>query len=425
MSRFRIVVLSCLCGLPTNSYAAEISRLASSFEEDNPLGLFLDAQFEHRIYHSNILREVHQNSRVENTPELLFKRVDNWLNLDVRIGLFRDLEFRYQLPIALRQTRSWTFSPGKDNSNSSIYNNCISAEGSLRDPSCPLTGSGQEPLFAVPAQSYRAGLDNMTFGLAYALMNQRKQEHLPTWIWTIDYVAPTARVLNPSEPTSQGDLGPVGDGFHRYKFMTTFSKRMGVFDPYVQLHYTLPWKGPHAYSNCDTPNSPSLGRPENCGQEGWLRSETVGQAPHLAGVIAGSEINLFEDSSLQSKLAFDLRAFANYVSAGRYYNELSDVFGKLLRTQEYLHIGAQVGLVAYAADYLHFKAHASWARNTDHFLTYEEFGKDLNGNGAIDLTGVPNELNPQFDWRADMVSRRFRTGNSQHIQFNVTATVAF
>jgi len=357
--------------------------------------------------------------------ELLFQSNQDQLNASLHIGLGRGLEFRYVLPVVFQMERSWTFMKGTTTQNSTITNNCVGLNGDIISTDCVTNGSGAIPLFQVPSTARRSGLDNMTFGLTYALFNQKRDVSKPTWTVSFDYTAPTATVLNPSITTSQSRPGAIGDGVHRFKWATTMSRRMGIADPYVQFHYSLPWRGPRAYSNCEDADKGLLGTPQNCGQEGWSRSVTGIQAPHIGGIQVGTEVNLIEDASQQTKFAFDVRGLANYVSEGRYYNEMSDLFGKLLFSDEYLQMGGQFGLVAHVASVLQFKANGAVLYNTDHFVTNESIGRDLNGDGTIELTGLPAEVNPNFDWRVDMVSRRFRVSESLTYRIDFTTTIVF
>ena len=72
----------------------------------------------------------------------------------------------------------------------------------------------------------------------------------------------------------------------------------------------------------------------------------------------------------------------------------------------------------------------SWAYNTEHFLTNESIGTDLNkpgeaGYGTVDPIGNPSELNPNFDSRVDRVGRRFRISEQMVFRVNVTASFNF
>jgi hypothetical protein len=275
----------------------------------------------------------------------------------------------------------------------------------------------------------------MHFGLAYAFFNQNRDDTKPMWIVGMDYEAPTAKQRDPSQDnTVTGERGNVGDRVHKYTFYTSLSRKTGVADPYFKLHYTVPVQGPGAYSNCSnrTQNpstgmfeSPTLGRPGNCFTGPWNRKETGIQAPHLGGFLFGTEFTAFSEQTKAQKFSLDLRVIGNYVSAGRYYNELSAALRKLLATQDYFQIGGQVGAVASAGEAFILRASGTFLYNTDHTLTNEVIGQDVNNNGSVDVTEFPGELNPNFDFRTDLVSRRFRATESKTFRLELSAAFSF
>ncbi len=421
--RSHAVVVALLALLPVADVrAAEITRIASSGEPNDPFGMYLTVRYQREQEKAKILRETHQDGSVKDVAELSYLSVDNRLLLEARIGLWQDLEFRYALPVVFSQTQTWGFAAGTDAENSTLTRNCTQANGDLTDPNCPASGAGRRSILEVPASSYRTGLANMSFGLAYALFNERKDPSKPMWILGVDYEAPTATMRDPTIATSQEAPGSLGDRVHKYTFYTAFSKKMGVADPYFRLHYALPWRGPGYYSNCDHPDPSNMAAPGNCSTGDWSRAETGIKAPHTGGITFGVELNAYDEAKTQQKVALDLRVIGNYVSEGRYYNQMTDLFGKLLYTQDHAQLGGSFGLTAWAAEYLGLNATATVLYNTEHTLTDEVIGRDLDGNGTVNLDNS-SEINPNFDYRADMVSRRFRL--SEAFTFRVDATATF
>ncbi len=432
MFRLRAILAALLLGTPLVASAADITRIASSLDEDDPFDLFLDVGFERTQNRAKIIREqlapAAEGGRRVDVAELWYRGVDTRLNIDLAIGLYRDLELSFRLPLILQQNDSYDFVAGTNNSNSTIVNNCLNPDGSLTDPTCLETGTGERALFTVPSTSRRGGLGNMHFGLAYAFFNQDRDDTKPTWIVGIDYEAPTAKMRDPSEDNTLDDnRGNVGDRVHKYTFYTSFSRRMGVADPYFRAHYTLPVAGPGIYSNCFNQDNdpPTLGRPENCFTGPWNRKETGIKAPHTAGFLAGAEFLAFNDQTKNQRFALDLRAIGNYVSAGRYYNELSAAMRKLLATQDYFQVGGQLGVLASAGEAFQLRASGSFLYNTDHTVTNEEIGQDIDGNGVVDVTANPAELNPTFDFRTDLASRRLRATEGKTLRLELSATFMF
>jgi hypothetical protein len=434
-ARIHAVLLLALAG---GAQAAEITRTASSFEPNDPFGMYVDVGYQFQQQRGKIVREWYQEPVGIPVSELQYQMLEHLLQADLHLGLYRDLEFHFGLPVVIRQERHWWYSAGTSDANSTIFNNCLRANGEL--VSMASSGGNRacqqtQPLFTFDPQkgaaSYRSGLGDLTFGIQWAAMNQKKDESAPTWVLGLDYTAPVAEAINPTNLTSETEMGPLGDRIHRYKFFTTISKRIAFAEPYFQLHYTLPWRGPGWYDNCDNPSGERMARPENCRITNWSREDTGIRPPHVGGFVFGSEFNAFEAGTKHQKFAIDFRAMVTYVSEGRYYNEMSDLLGKLLYTGDYVQLMGRIGLVGHAAEFVHLKAWAELAYNSERNLTSENIGKDFveeaNGqtNGTVDVTAHPEEVSPLFDYRIDRVGRRFRMQENSVFRVFVQASFNF
>jgi hypothetical protein len=426
MPGLRAVLAALVLGAPLAAGAAEVTRLASSFEEQDPFGLFIDMGFERTQRNASITRERLQDGALVDREELLFRGVDSRLNLDLKVGLYRDLQLSFGIPIIFQHTQRWNYASASGPDSSTITDNCLRADGTQLSPGCaaaPRTlGS---PLFPVPSEAFRGGVGNMRFGLAYAFFNQDRDETKPTWVVSFDYEAPTAKLLDPTEDVSDPDApnGGVGDRTHKYTFSTALSRRIGVAEPYFEASYTLPFRGPGWYSNCDDPSSERMAHPENCNTEAWSREDTGISVPHRAGVLFGSEFVAWTDPVKKQEMRFDARLIGTYVSGGRYANEMSQLFGKLLKTQDYMQMGGRLAFNASATDFFTLRFGTTLLYNTAHDLTREDLGKDVDGDGEIDTSEGSVELNPNFDYRVDLPSRRFRI-NADY-DFAVDLTLAF
>ncbi len=433
MSRLRAAVFAlCFASPWAVAQAAEITRIASSFEEKDPFGMFIDVGFERTQERAKLVREFHQDGNVQDVNELRFVNIDTRLNLAAHIGLWQDFEISFGMPIVFAQDRRWRYvqtPEATDETNSSIYNNCVRPSGEIV-PGCP--GTTREPMFVIneDTNSFRGGLGNIHLGAAYAFFNQAKDETKPTWIVGLDYEAPTAELLDPTIVTASNARGKIGDRIHKYRFYTSLSRRLGAADPYFHVYYQLPVRGPGWYSNCDHAEDKYLGRPGNCGTAEWSRSETGIKPPHEAGLRFGSEFVVYERPATFQKVSFDARASVTYVGQGRYYNQMSDLFGRMLSTGDYVTLGGRVGFAAHLAEFIQLNVGIQMLYGTEHVLTDETIGKDLDpegtmGHGTVDVNTKPIEINPTFDWRADMASRRFRATEINLLTFDATLTFAF
>lgn len=424
MKRVPVWALAALTLAGSTAGAAEATRVASSFEDKSPFGMFLDVAFVRTQEQATLTRDGHANGTVKAFNELHYQAVDTRLQMDAHVGLWHDFELHVGIPLDFGNTETWGYAQGASASNSSITNNCLAPDGNLLDPACLTTGAGEKPLFGVPRTSFRGGLGNAVFGLSYAFFNQAKDDTKPTWVATFQYEAPTAAQRDPTFVTSSVRRGNIGDRVHKYTLATSMSRKLGALEPYFDVRYTLPAVASGAYSNCDHPEV-NLGAPSNCTNGTWTRKETGIAPPSVGSAFFGLELNAFEEPVVHQRLAFDARALATYVSAGRYYDELSGALGKLLWAEEYLQLGGSLGVVAQAADYVSFKATGTLLYSTPHALTAEDAGKDRNHDGAVDVQPGSTEANPSFDYRTDLVSRRFRAMDITTWRLDVTVTFAF
>jgi hypothetical protein len=419
------VVPLAVCLAAAGASAAELTRVASSFEKNDPFGMLFHFAFDRTWDQGKIGREWYESDGLTDVTELAYQRDETRLGIDAHIGLFRDVELHVGIPIVFQQDRRWTFAPMTTATNTTLFRNCLDARGA----SCATPGNGDGRLFEFTADgrtSYRGGLGDFTFGLAWNAFNQAKDDTKPTWTLRFDYTAPTAATLNPSLPTSTETRGAIGDRVHRYAFSTAVSRRIGeYFEPYVGLTYVLPWVGPNFYSNCDNALDVRMARAENCGQGPWRRLETGVRPSHVGLFTFGNEIIAFERPEHFQRVVVDLRGFLQYTSEGRSYNELSDLMGKLLTNSDYGTVGVQAGFVGQAAEFVTLRAIGSLAYQTDRFLTNESVGRDENGNGAVDVTANPIELNPTYDFRVDSTGRRFRMQDQLVWRLQIIATLNF
>jgi hypothetical protein len=403
MSRLRAVAAALTLGLPFAATAADITRVASSFEDNDPFGMFIDVGVEHLQHRSHILRE-----RISATPgakelqsELAYSDYETRLNFDIAAGISQDVEFSFGLPVILFRNEYTNRAEGVTAGNSSIpdWNQ----------------GRAGAPL-EVPYKAYRRGVGNARFGLAWAIFNQKRDDTKPTWVARFNYEAPTASRLDPSLDTRDDNSAtPVGDRLHKYTLSTALSRQIGLAEPYFRASYTIPVRGPGAYSNCEHPELLDATNRGNCYQNGWDRAATGIQGSQVLGVVVGSEFQLIDNPTRYIRL--DVRAVSNFVGAGRSYNELSGPLRKMLTTTEYLQVGGQAGLTLRLAEAISIRASAMFLYTTDHTLTAEQ--KDPEADAEQKGT------NPNFDPRWDAAGERFYASESKDLRFDVTATFTF
>jgi hypothetical protein len=285
---------------------------------------------------------------------------------------------------------------------------------------------------------------DLTVGMAWGILSEKRDDTKPTWVLGFDYTYPLASVIDPSVPATASNPGAVGDKVQLFEPYIAISKRLGYVDPYLKVSATIPHLLGGFHSNCDdnqtaaAAGSPSTSTafPENCpggsdAKSTWSRQDTGEKPPYLGTVVFGAELYAYDAPEKHQSLTIDLRGTGQYVSQGRYYNEMSDQLGKLLFTDQYLHMGATFGINFRGAEYVELRLAASYWHDTDHFLSNENVGNDLNGDGKVDLPASPStpdttgELNPSYDFRYDGVGRRFLIGQVNDFEFSATGVLTF
>jgi hypothetical protein len=404
-----------LAALASPAWAAEISHVASSGDPGNPFDLDLGVRWDRTTERATITRE---NGGVEG-DRVRYVRSRNAIVPRIAIGLYKDLELHAEMPYVLGDDREWRYGtyagkptgPGTDtistNTRDAAGGPCGGTEPGV---ACPIFDLGSEG--ATVFHGGRAG--DLKVGIAWGIFNDQKDDTKPFWVVGMDITAPTAGLYAPGKDRTldtwespyrvQAKPGPIGERIWKWDLYTVFSKRYGYVDPYVKAHAQLAFQSASTYSNCDAVNEATAGTLDaqqmngsavaNCKTFG---GEAGAKLPFVAGVTVGTEVIPFEDVAEGQRLAFDFRFFADLVSKQRFYNELTDLTGKLHMTEGYMEVGGLAGLYLRASRYVQLQAKASIATRTAHYLT----GETLYGDGS---SGV----NPNFDYRYDAPGRRFR-----------------
>lgn len=457
MRRLQLGLLLGLLALSRPASAAEVTRVVS-VEPDEPFALSLRVSWERSQERANLTREEVRDGRVVDATALRYVRTRNDLVTRLAVALYTDVELHAALPWVLGDEVTWRygvdesgFTVGTPGNESSIATDGVDAMGQACAGPCPL--------FPVPSQVTRGGqVGDVSAGLAWAVFNGSRDDTQPTWVLGADATVPTARRYDPASgraadwasPWSAGGRrGPTGEKVWRWDFYTALSRRIGLVEPYFRAHVTGLTASGQTYSNCDhvaalaaaaTPQA-TLAAVQNCDAPGW-KGETGAKLPWLAGLLFGAEFVPFEDTHEAQAITVDLRAFADYTSEQRFYNELTDLSGRLHRTGAYLSMGARAGVNFKASRYVSLSAAASFSTRTGHWLSGEPIGKSRGELPAGDLTGRFTDasgatvcdpaagtcnpgLNPNFDARYDAPGKRFRVEDVIDLGLQVQATLNF
>lgn len=445
--------------LAAPAHAAWPTRVMTAVEKHAPLPeVWLGVGFEHIRKSAKINREWVQRDPASNMAtlaqdvgDLNFKEWEHRLNIDARVGIFRDLELHLRAPIILAYSSEISFQKDAQNT-STIFGNDINANNPAFDYRYPIT--------QVPASRTRGGFGDMTFGLAWSPLNDAKDEAYPTLTFTGDVIAPTGSRRDPSDPASLPDTsgrGGMGQGQTIFDLSIGLSKRMRlgtpVLDPYVVFGTRLP--------------------------VATAAQKEIGMQPPVSGrVTVGSELVLHENVKARQRYALDLSFGLRYIGVGRTYSELSDYLpnfdqtkvpdnrtvgnlprdavtyddygnpnnyatqaagalcgitpgvpcGELNRVDEHMQIKGTMAVHIQPSPWLTFRGGVSLGFVTSHLITAEKVGEDLDppsasntSCGGVDspCVGRVNAQNSQgvdersqyYDPRYDQPGRRLRAEN--------------
>ncbi len=435
----RTLTACALLLLAGGAEAAEITRVASAAEPDNPFDLDLSVRWERTLRRAKITREgADSDGNIADFTELRYEQVTNQIIPRIAVGLYHDLEIHAELPYWLSDNHSWRYAfvngefmegrssiPARDTGHPN--GNTIDANG---DP-CP--GGSPAPdcsVFTVPSGTtqpprtvYHGGsLGDLTMGVSWGILSEKRDATKPSWLVGLDVTMPTAATYDPFQAhgflDSSGPKAPVGRGIWSWDFYTALSKQHGPLDAYFRAHWRLNSSSSKTYSNCIHAGDMAAGytfsgvssgvpqmvsvAPANCAAFG---DAAGAKPPTVLGAVLGVELVPYQDKVEGQRVAFDLRLSIDRYGESRWYNELTDATGKLLRTGSYLDLGGLFGFYLRASRYLKLFATASYHHEVSHLITGEAPGTSLT-------SPVASALNPNFDFRYDVPGRRFRVAET-------------
>jgi hypothetical protein len=447
MGRLRLVAWVLVwCASPAAASAAEITRLSTAGEKDNPFDLQISVRWDRLAEAGDITRERARNGVLANAPQLRYTRTSNVLVPRIAFGVYEDVEVHVEVPYVLADDHKYEFDKVNGVPVDVAFPDNVSAN-TLDAMNQPCPGAPAPcPLFAVPGTVYHGGkVGDVKVGLAWAILNDAKDDTTASWVIGVDVTGPSASLYDPAEGRGANNWvsphavpaepGPLGEKIWKYDFHTALSRRFGPVDPYLRAHVTAQRLSNSTYSNCEhadvlstnvVPQMTVAGA-ENCVDPSW-KEDARAELPWLAGMVVGVEAVPFENPAKGQKVTLDLRGWVDYTSRARFFNELTDLTGKLMFTEAHHTAGAQLGLYLRASRYVKIDAIAAYSRVSDHLLSGESLGRAgvLDGDDQSD-TGVSAnaQLNPNYDYRWDPPGRRFRLTKAALFTASFAFTLSF
>jgi len=432
---FRILSLGLwvtLAALPTPAPAAEPTAVLSSGDRGDPFDGVLTLRYGWDTRRGRVSREFLCTPGLPGCPaspalvyrsEVDTERTRHRMDIDLRLGLWHDLELFVSLPLVLQDRTQVSYAPGVTPQNSTV------------DPV-----SGLSLLDAgAPAHS-RSGFGDMTVGLRYAPLCQWRHPEQPNLALSLGYTAPTGRLKT-------ADNGQVGMGLHGIRLEIAGSRRFGFVEPYLGL-----------FGQAWIPAGNTLFRNWNAATQSRVAPGPSG------GLWAGTEwfpwIRVREDGRPERFVAIDVGLQASYTFAGREQTDLFEALGtspcrsnpacvsslaaKPLmaydRTMDgksqaiswmdgvtdvspYGTVGVHLGVTAQPVRYAALSLSFQYARETSHFLTWANTGINSDaGNRTIELSNNQglNEFNPVYNSDVDEPGRRLRSDGINVFQVLLT-----
>lgn len=397
---------------PRLASAAWPTEVLTAAEKGNTLDIDLSLGFDRSFRQAKITREWIQEERGTRqsleVKELRYVETTQRLLLGLRLGLYHDLEFHAVAPIVLSQDYLIRFAKGVEGRST------IAGSPNADDPA--FVGVPRYPLTDVDGQGqrFRAGFGDMIFGLAWSPFVDHKDEAWPTITLRGDITVPTGAVHDPSDQKAlrAAARGGVGLGQTVFDLSLGVSRRMReatpALDPYLLFGATIP------ISNSS-------------------QQDRGMDAPATGRFLVGTEIILVDKPKEFQRYAIDVSFETRYVGSGRTYSELSDFLpsfeqtkvlanrpqpvsadqaddfyysdydnpanyaatlegaqcgkvigvpcGELNRVDEFVQMVGTLAVHLQFAEFALLRTGLSFQHDTDHFLTNERVGSDLDPPG--------------------------------------------
>ncbi|EDM78688.1 hypothetical protein PPSIR1_29593 [Plesiocystis pacifica SIR-1] len=321
-------------GLSQVANAAEVTRVASSFDQDfngNTFDLHFGVSYDFDFKKAAIMREWGAGGQNRLARDLIYRQFRHTVTPMLEIGLWHDLSVYVSLPVVVSDNRNYEFDqeegsdcifPEGTNSNytpgtatcvnkynsTSIRDGIIPRDGfdafETGNPYGQFTDVSPDRIFRAPT---RRGLDQIHVGMKIGILNQERKSHLPNWLlglegrFAIGKPMTMSRDIQTSDPAGNHR---VGRGMHELGVWTALSRRYRFLDPFFGAH----WR--YAFRAGDT-NFENYG-----GAQG--KSEPQSET----GAYFGAEIVPWENKAQKKKVSIILQGSAVLHYNGRGYSEV-------------------------------------------------------------------------------------------------------
>ncbi len=410
--------------------------------------------------------------------ELRGTRTINQMDIVGQIGLYKDLEIHFELPIVFSDVRELAFagnggdptSDEVDQTNSSVDPSNSRIIEDIQRNGRDFTTFRLMDVAGGHEGPTRAGFGDMTLGIAWNPFNDFRDDTKATLKLGFDYKIPTGEVQKP------GNEG-VGRGVHELEWSIASSKRFKYAEPYFSVAYTLPIAAEASLFDNKGPG------------------QTLESPGQRAEIIFGSEFVPYEDLVKENKFAIDVGLKFGYTAEGRDYSLLSDGLGSspcngktpaeifaavdavnaggltgtelesaaqtaackwiieqpgnadagspeftptdasaantqffhngLTDYEAYATFGAYLGLYLQATRFVQFRTKLELDHQQAHFLTAARTGKDSDDANDTVRFDDEDERNPYYNPTLDAVGNRFRVEETTIFTWSLAMALQF
>ncbi|HUS32477.1 MAG TPA: hypothetical protein VMZ53_28445 [Kofleriaceae bacterium] len=371
------------------------------------------------------------NAAVPTVHDLKFHQFKHTITPSVHVGIFRDTFFYAALPIVITQVRELELDDGVDRAGSpTVTDGLLPMQGfDARDPTTPAAGN---LMFRGPS---RKGLDQVHLGLGIAPMNQAHDPTKPIWKLGAEIRLAVGKIMKFDPMAPNANTG-VSQGVQELKVWTSFARKLGWAEPWVDLWWMVPLAA----------KSDALFQDPGFGASNIQKSQQ-------AGLGFGLELYALDQGRDQTRISLDFGTRATVHFEGREYTEMWEAFayagdsrgtGPLIldsdptradvqplsypgisNVENYLETHGLFAVRAQLGPHVRFSVSGDLTWKTDHLITFADAGKDSPDDDNDLVNPGTDEVNPLHVPGLDLVGHRYRSYEGFDVAFGVTGQVLF
>lgn len=319
-------------GVASPARAADVTRVASSFDGDNKFDLHFGVGYDFNFKQAALLREWSDPKNPKSTMvrDLLYRQMRHVVTPTLEIGLYKDLAVYAALPIVVSDTRQFAFDQQADpciyadqatdtqpatcvrhDNSTTIRDGIIPRNGfDATNTSQPYDNFGGMDTQTIFKGANRYGLDQVIVGLKIGILNQDRLSHMPKWVLGLEGRFAVGKPMTFTRDIADDPKGnhAVGRGTHELGVWTALSRRYRFLDPFFTAWWYQALRAGNTEFKDYGPNQDRVNPQSN------------------TGVSFGTEIVPFERKAKGQKVSVNLRGLAMLKYGGRGYSEAWELF---------------------------------------------------------------------------------------------------